>query len=747
MKILPVICLILIFVFEVSAQPVSGWTNHSDKSNTADLVISGNYLWAATGGGAFGWNLTDSSFITLQKTEGLQSILLTTAAADNYGKIWFGSSDGIISVYDPAVNSLKTILDIYLSQRPAKRINDLKVLGDTILVSTDFGISLIDSRSYVFYDTYFRFGDFTSYTKVYSTLKKDLFYVATQSGAAIQKQNSTNLSAPESWNVYTESEGLPDNIVRGIVSYRDTIICATEKGLAFFNGTGWSSFLPQFSNAVTDLYVASEAEEQLLFTHNNVIYKYGNGSVAELFSSIYVQNRIKYFDDKGYYAATSGGAAALNTFNGSNFIFPNGPRTNQFRELAVGTDGVLWVATGSDPAGVGANSYDQTLWQNYSVAQFPDMTQNAVYSINVSPGNIKNFGNWGRGVTIYDGTEFRNYNSTNSELRGISIDPAYIVITSLKNDSRGNLWVLNYGSVEKKSLSMLTPDEQWYHFLIPAENNLYLDQHFQMAIDSYDTKWYAVASAVRKGLFYFNENKTYDNPSDDKSGFITTDQGLTNSSVTSIAVDRRGDIWVGTSLGLTIISNSGSVLGTPQLRYYTVYLLRQQSINCILVDPLNNKWIGTNQGLLYVNSDGSALLAAYDSKNSPLLADQIKSLTMDPNTGEVFAGSDDGLVSFKTSAIHPVETFNGLNIYPNPLRLNSGNGMVTIDGLIRDSDIKILTVSGKLVNEFSSPGGRIAFWDGRDLDGNPVNSGVYIIVAYDKEGNNVATAKVAVLKD
>ena len=71
---------------------------------------------------------------------------------------------------------------------------------------------------------------------------------------------------------------------------------------------------------------------------------------------------------------------------------------------------------------------------------------------------------------------------------------------------------------------------------------------------------------------------------------------------------------------------------------------------------------------------------------------------------------------------------------------------MTIDGLIADTDIKILTISGKLVREFSSPGGRVAFWDGRNDGGSLVNSGIYIIVAYDKEGNSVASGKIAIIR-
>ena len=73
--------------------------------------------------------------------------------------------------------------------------------------------------------------------------------------------------------------------------------------------------------------------------------------------------------------------------------------------------------------------------------------------------------------------------------------------------------------------------------------------------------------------------------------------------------------------------------------------------------------------------------------------------------------------------------------------------MLTIDGLIRDTEIKILTIDGTLVTEFSSPGGRTAYWDGKNDNGELVSTGVYIIVAFDTEGNSVVTGKVAVLRE
>jgi hypothetical protein len=331
---------------------------------------------------------------------------------------------------------------------------------------------------------------------------------------------------------------------------------------------------------------------------------------------------------------------------------------------------------------------------------------------------------------------------------GIPNSLDFIVITGFAEDSKGNIWVLNLNAADSKSLYVFTTDTM-YSFRNPLEQHSGFSEVENLVIDQYGTKWYTMGNEGSIGLFYFNEKGTYDNPTDDVYGYITTNKGLTSNAIYSLAIDRRGDLWVGTSLGVNIITNLNTVLSSsnPQIKITSSFSVRQQTINALAVDPLNQKWLGTNQGLFLLNTDGTQLLASLDTKNSPLLSDQIESIAIDEETGRVYVGSASGLTSFDTPSILPAESFNGLNIFPNPLVITDGSKLVTIDGLIRNTDIKIVTVSGKLIREFSSPGGRVAFWDGRDDDGNLVSSGVYIIIAFDQEGNSVETGKIAVLRE
>ena len=712
----------------------------------SDVLFSDGEIWAATEGGAFKFIINENSYKTFTKADGLQGITLTSLTIDSNGRVWFGSNSGVLDVVNDKTGSFKVILDIANSNQINKRINYLTTLSDTILVSSDFGVSLIDANSFLFFDTFFKFGNFTTNTRVNYTNKFGLLYVCTDEGIAIQKPDATNLSAPESWNVYTTSNGLPSNKALKIVKYQGEIVVSTDKGLSKFNGTQWQPFIQQLNNKVISDIIASG--DSLIILTENIIYTYKDNSLEELFAPQFLTTRLALDNDGNIIGATNNGVLYLTTSLSDSYLFPNGPAANQFPSISVGENGTLWSASGRDGTGVGFYTYDRETWNNYNKNTTPELPSNDIYRVYAAPDNTGYLGTWGRGFVRTDESKFEIFNVDNSGMQGIPEDPNFLVITGFTTDSRNNLWVLNFAAADRKTLSMLTPDSVWYHFTIPAAQNRTLNQHFNLDIDPYDTKWYSSNDASRKGIYYFNEMKTYDDPADDRSGFFTTVDGLNSSEIRAIAVDRRGDVWIGTGLGVNVISNTSSIIssGGEALRISSVFSLRQQSINAIAVDPLDQKWVATNQGLLLVNSDGSRLIAALDSKNSPLLSDKIISVAIDDNAGIVYAATENGLTSFETPFIKPAESFDKLFVYPNPYYIPADSKLLTIDGLIRDTELKILTIDGRVVSQFFSPGGRTAYWDGRDDNGNLVNSGVYLIVAFDRDGNNIVTGKVAVLR-
>ena len=740
MKKIIVILFAYLFNSLIFPQSLGGWQTYTEMKDVEAIHSEDNGFWAASSGGAFFYNKDDHSFKTLRKSDGLNGTQLTSTTIDKNGNVWFGSQGGIIDIYNSESNSIQSLLDIYNSNKNPKQINELVTIGDTIIASTDFGITLIDPEKLILYDTYFRFGSFPSNIKVNSTLKSGKIYAATDYGIAIQKDGAVNLSAPESWSVYQTADGLPSNKVAKIVKYNGSVIAATDSGLSYFDGSKWNSFIPQFNNLkITDILAANDT---LFIVSNNIVYSYHNGNVETYLSPSIQITKISYSNGLGLLV----GSTTKGVINGNTELFPNGPEANQFLGIDIDNSGNLWCASGTDKTGVGFYKYDGHTWTNYNVANTPQIQTNKYFTVKTFDNDVL-FGNWGNGFLSIQDNNYKVYNINNTEMKGIETDPKYLVITDFKKDSKGNLWILNYGASDRKILTMVTPDSNWYYFSIPSFYGQYIQQNMGMAIDQYDTKWFYSQDGNKPGLFYFNENGTYSDSKDDISGYINSSNGLNDNTVNSILVDKRGDIWVGTGLGVNIISNNGSVLSSkPALSIISVFPLRQQTINCMAVDPINQKWIGTNQGLLLVNSDGTSLIDSYDSKNSPLPSDIIRSIAIDDNSGVVYVATDAAMTSFNTAAIKPKDSFSSLFVYPSPFIVNGENNQLTISGLVVDSDIKILSITGKLVSEFSSPGGNVAFWDGKDMNGNYVSSGIYLVIAFDKEGNNAVAGKIAVIR-
>jgi len=225
---------------------------------------------------------------------------------------------------------------------------------------------------------------------------------------------------------------------------------------------------------------------------------------------------------------------------------------------------------------------------------------------------------------------------------------------------------------------------------------------------------------------------------------LTTADGLSSDNITDLLVDEDGQVWVGTDLGLNIILNPRS----PKGNIRRVFIAREQYVNDIAVDPLGNKWVGTKEGVFVLSTDGTQLLNQYSVSNTDgkLISDDVRAIAFDDRRGIVYFGTENGLSSLTTTAMAPLETFVELSLYPNPFRLPRDQ-LLNIDGLVRNSGIKILSIDGRLVREFASPGGRIAFWDGRDAAGTFVSSGIYLVVAISENGEEVTRGKVAVVRE
>ena len=180
----------------------------------------------------------------------------------------------------------------------------------------------------------------------------------------------------------------------------------------------------------------------------------------------------------------------------------------------------------------------------------------------------------------------------------------------------------------------------------------------------------------------------------------------------------------------------------------------------IFIDKYNNKWFATTGGVSILRAGKSAWDSdgwlGISKENSGLVDNLVQAIYVDPKTSEALIGTDNGL-SVYTGAFGQIKpSFKDAAGGPNPFMLADENSRFIITNLKISSTVKIFTISGRLVRELSPSvklrdgslavdGGR-AVWDGRDLNGQKVSTGIYLYMAFTEDGKS-ASGKIAVIRN
>ena len=362
-------------------------------------------------------------------------------------------------------------------------------------------------------------------------------------------------------------------------------------------------------------------------------------------------------------------------------------------------------------------------------------------------GNHAFLGTWGYGVLEFDNNELKKvYTPENSSLQYITgYGFGYVRIGGLAFDQYKNLWVTNSGVTN--ILSVRKPTGEWKSYNLAALGNT--PDVGGIVIDHDNQKWMHCRDL---GLFVFNDNNTLDNTADDKMRKLTSATGngkLIGTAVTCMVVDRNGELWLGSDQGVSRIISPGNVFtgGNYDAEVVQVEeggylhdLLGTELITAMAINGNNEKWIGTEKaGVFLMSADGGKEILHFTETNSPLLSNTIQSIKISSN-GAVYFGTSKGIVSYQDYKVEARQTLDSLFIYPNPVRPGY-QGPIFISNLITDSNIKITDVSGALVWETQAQGGQV-IWDGNNLEGRKVNTGVYLVFVTNPDGSMKTTGKI-----
>lgn len=419
----------------------------------------------------------------------------------------------------------------------------------------------------------------------------------------------------------------------------------------------------------------------------------------------------------------------------------NSPFSHHVKEIEI-ADETVWIASGNlNPTfsplfrSDGIFRYQERKWSEFGRNVDGDLQGKDAWDfmdVTVHPENGKVYAAaFIEGLYEIEGEEITLYDDSNSSLNNAIGDPTRTRVTGLAFDQSNNLWISNYTA--ERPISVFKNDGTWQSFSVAGScgNETTL---LQVLVDDFGYKWF-VSSSNSAGLLVYDTGADIEDTSDDRCRlFSTGDCQLPTNKVNAIAQDKDGSIWVGTSAGVAVSQGFDPfddnfcffLPKTDQDETNLGLLLSTEDVKTVAIDGANRKWFGTSNGVFLQSEDGTVQLAHFTTENSPLFDNNILDIAIEPKTGEVYIGTAKGLLSLRAEA-NEGSVLNNLNAYafPNPVRPDY-TGTIAITGLAENANVKITDINGQLLFETTALGGQ-AIWDGNDYNGQRANSGVYLV--------------------
>lgn len=562
---------------------------------------------------------------TYTVNSGLPSSFIYDIEFDDFGNIWFASSNGVVkfdgvnyttfSVKEGLRDPL--IFDIYLTE------------SQDLWVSTELGgVALLKNDS-LQYLPELAFLDSMQINTIGSPNNTELWFGTSEHGVIIW-----NLETQEQQNV-TKRKGLPSDRVWDF-NFLDqqTTIISTHGGVAYFEGnegivkviTGenglngervYHSFIDKDNNAwfstnigVTRIdedgnseYITNILGEELGYVYHVTQDENGKIWLASERNGIYwitdegyehitkwnglSSNNIFRFvkDQKGkIWIATDGNGVSV--FKDEDFLFYDENSTldaSSITAVLESSEGELWVATEN-----GLSKKTDGAFINFEIPNNLFRNDEIKDLVEMQNGNLlmktNNFE-----LIEFDGTRFfrpKFHELLQGEfISDILVDEDKIMFSALRG-----LIIYQNGKLTSYSA---------------GEGVNWRNEFNTLFKDSRDVLWLGSEG----GLASFEEGEFF---------YLSEEEGLTGNRVYEIIEDSDGDLWVATNEGINVLSDFDET-GKPQTlkRFNTIDLYLQETV-FLQFDAFGGLWQGTNAGMNYYQLEDWKKTGNYTHIHLPL---------------------------------------------------------------------------------------------------------------------------------
>lgn len=752
----------------LSAQvPIGQWRDQLPYSRVNAVTDAGHRIYASTPFAVFYLNREDNSIGRITRISGLSDIGIS---AIQYNRDY---STLVVAYTNANIDLIKEgkIINISDIKRKSilgnKTINHIYFIGKYAYLSTGFGIVVLDIVREEIRETYY-IGPNGSQVNVLSLTRdnRDTLYAATEKGVYRANLNDPNLSNFASWRkeerIDTGSSYNTITFFAGRVVVNKRAPGSATDTLYSYDGNSWNRF--PLKNYTTILQLRSN-DDHLIITCSYYVLIYNTALQEHLTIWDYQPGAPFPLDamedaEKTYWVGdTYSGLIRYEPSQGYTRINLGGPATSLAFSMAGAKNNVYIAPGGRDASFIPLFTQPQVYhfnnsdWYNLGAYNNPVLGQtHDIVALAVNPSNPGHVfaASYGKGVVeILNDSAIRRYTEKNSTLKHhTSSDTSDIRVGGLTFDSKGNLWIVN--SHNNSCISRKTGD-QWTGYTVPIVNENDLGM---IMADRHGQKWIQMryGNMNPNSLLVFRENDKSNNPADYQAKLLNSSVGSGNipgNNVFAIAEDKNGEIWIGTEKGIAVFYNPEDVFSGRNFDCqrilvsqggYVQYLLENETVTAIAVDGANRKWLGTDRGGVFLFSeDGTKQIYHFTTENSPLLSDRITCMTISQD-GEVFFGTDKGVISFRSSATPANDEFGDVYAFPNPVKPGY-EGYIAIKGLVSNAQVRITDVNGVTVYSTRAEGGQ-AVWDGRNFDGRRADTGVYLVFAANDDASEKIVTRI-----
>lgn len=707
------------------------WVTLSSFNDVRRMKMINDSLYVATSGGLLVIGDPSKPGRTFTNVDGLGTTDLTDIIVDSSGQTWI-TGDGRLIKFGDRTQAPYLFFD---NNDQLFRLLCVVDDGDFLWVGTELGLILFSkTRSGgQIQDSYTQFGSLNASPAVQGIfLQGDSIWVATSAGLAVtDRRDRIRMKSPAAWtsfNINNHPE-LGTSNIRRVVTFESNLYIATDVNAFRLDrsaadttfsvvpiGQGWD---------FTDLRVENDT---LFFYFGNGMGCLNSGNFA-YFNLTGLPGPPQTGLNTGSYrwvGERSVGGIYQNSSGSFVRFTSTGLPTNDINDVAVDRTGMVTALLGRGSA---AQLIDSAwVLRNFSP---PDITTLLISDSN----DIVWAGTFGDGLWRIIGDSIKQFNQTNSTLRGNTDGPVgvhYVVIRGLVTDGHylfaACYRALNGCPVAFCDLSRIDSVAAWDSLGIA---NGIIDT-FVSTLDYQN--YNLIVGTETNGLYwYYTGPDPYDKRDDSCAHLNNFNSFLRSDVVRKVKFAPDGTLWVGTNFGLSRYDS-----GIDQFVDINLPAGIGPDVTDIEFDSRGNAWVSAHNGLARFDATAGAF-SILTSLNSGLVADDIRNITLDNRTGNLWVATGSG-ISLLTSAIaKPTLRLDSVLAFPNPFVINSGSERLKFN-FARPGTIRIFDVSGAHIIDMPVN----SSWDGRNQRGKAVASGVYLFVLTDENGQ-IARGKVLLI--